>query len=119
MAKEKKTKEYYVYVIELDPEFGVTSKAKKANPDRDPSKPCIYVGSSSNPPEQRFAEHFEGKRSARGFPLFSRKVHKWGLRLLPHLYQQYNPMATQEEAQAMERHLAEKYRRFGYTVWWG
>ena len=29
----------------------------------------------------------------------------------------YNPLATREEAEAMEQRLATRYRRRGYTVW--
>ena len=45
---------YYVYAIELDKAFAKTSKAKMKNPNADIDKPCIYVGSSSKKPEDRF-----------------------------------------------------------------
>jgi hypothetical protein len=33
---------YFLYVIELDKEFTLTSKAKKENPNTSMDKPCIY-----------------------------------------------------------------------------
>ena len=107
---------YYVYVIELDREFSNTSRAKKANPDAKIDKPCIYVGSSSKTPEERFHEHIEGARNKKG-PLFSRIVNRYGVRLRPRLYQRYNPLKTRGEAEAREQELTIKYRKRGYTVW--
>lgn len=107
---------YYVYVIELDKAFAKTPRAKKVNPHSNIDKPCIYVGSSSKKPEERFYEHINGVRNIRG-PLFSRVVHRYGIRLRPRLYQKYNPLRTREEAQANEEELTIKYRRRGYTVW--
>jgi len=107
---------YYVYILELDRAFANTSRAKKANPNANSDKPCIYVGSSSKIPEERFYEHINGKRNERG-PLFSRVVFKYGIRLRPRLYQKYNPMITREEAETKEKELTAKYKKMGYTVW--
>jgi hypothetical protein len=107
---------YYVYVIELDRAFAATTKAKEANPHARSDKPCIYVGSSSRTPEERFNQHIEGTRNDRG-PLFSRVVNRYGVRLRPRLYQRYNPIANREEAELKERELTQRYRRRGYTVW--
>ena len=107
---------YYVYAIELDRAFAQTSKTKMKNPNADIDKPCIYVGSSSKKPEERFYEHINRIRNDRG-PLFSRVVHKYGIRLRPRLYEKHNPMTTREEAQAKEKELTVKYRKRGYTVW--
>jgi len=107
---------YYVYAIELDKAFAKTLKAKMENPNANIDKPCIYVGSSSKIPEERFSEHINGVRNPRG-PLFSRVAHEYGIRLRPRLYEKYNPMTTREEAQAKEKELTAKYRKRGYTVW--
>lgn len=107
---------YYVYIIELDRAFANTPKVKKANPNANSGKPCIYVGSSSKTPEERFYEHTSEKRNERG-PLFSRVVFRYGIRLRPRLYQRYNPMSTREEAETKERELTAKYKKRGYTVW--
>lgn len=107
---------YSVYVIELDKEFARSSKAKKENPDAISDKPCIYVGSTSRTPEERFRQHIEGVRNTRG-PLYSRIVKRYGIRLRPRLYQRYNPISTKKEAEKKEKELTIKYRRRGYTVW--
>jgi predicted GIY-YIG superfamily endonuclease len=94
---------YYVYVIELDDTVG---------PRRDPRHPSVYVGQSAVPPEQRFQQHKQGYRS-------SRHVRKHGKRLRPRLYRHFNPMATRDEAVAVERELARRLRNRGYTVYGG
>jgi len=80
----------------------------RANPKRDPRKPCVYVGMSGLLPEHRFENHRHGYKSAW-------VVRKYGLRLLPELYEHLNPMPYQAAAQ-MERDLAEDLRNEGYTV---
>jgi len=107
---------YYVYAIELEKTFAKTVKAKMENPNANIDKPCIYVGSSSKTPKERFYEHINGVRNFKG-PLFSRVAHKYGIRLRPRLYEKYNPMTTQSEARKKEKELTEKYRKRGYTVW--
>lgn len=107
---------YYVYVIELDKAFVSTARAKNANPNANPDKPCVYVGMSSKTPEERFDEHISGKRNSKG-PLFSRIVFRYGIRLCPRLYEKHNPLSTKEEAIEWEQELARRYRNRGYTVW--
>ncbi|MFC1958241.1 GIY-YIG nuclease family protein [Chloroflexota bacterium] len=107
---------YYVYVIELEKAFSETSRAKQANPNARNDKPCIYVGSSSRTPEERFNQHINGIRNPKG-PLYSRIVRRYGIRLRPRLYVKHNPISTREEAEAKEKELTERYRRRGYTVW--
>jgi hypothetical protein len=80
----------------------------RANPKRDPRKPCVYVGMSGLLPEHRFEDHRHGYKSAW-------VVRKYGLRLLPELYEHLNPMPYQAAAE-MERDLAEDLRNEGYTV---
>lgn len=108
---------YYVYVIELDKAFAKTPRAIRENPNADIDKPCIYVGSSSKKPEERFYEHTNGIRNDKGWPLFSRIVLRYGIRLRPRLYEKYNPMMTKDEALGKERELTERYRKRRYTVW--
>jgi len=68
----------------------------------------FYVGQSAIPPEERFAQHKAGVRA-------SRHVRKWGVHLMPELYQRFNPM-TRAEAEAKEREIAERLRREGCWV---
>ena len=110
-------RQYHVYVIKLDEGFALTRAAKEANPEMDADKECIYVGYTSKTPEVRFEEHTTGRRSKKGFPLYSRKVRRWGLCLLPEMYEDYNPIDSREEAMRLEKKLTRKFRRRGYTVW--
>lgn len=67
------TRIWSVYVVELDP--SAVSK---------PGRGFVYVGETSLLPEERFKQHLDGSRNKRG-PLFSRVVHKHGVRLRPDL----------------------------------
>jgi hypothetical protein len=80
----------------------------RRNPQRDPEKPCVYVGMTGLPVDHRFENHKNGYQSAR-------IVKKHGLRLLPKLYEHLNPMPF-EAAVQMEKDLAEDLRAEGYTV---
>ena len=62
-----------VYVVELD-ETAISN----------PGKGYVYVGETSKTAEERLLEHKSGKRNGSG-PLFSRVVHKHGIRLRPDL----------------------------------
>jgi hypothetical protein len=97
-----------VYVVLLDPAVGMNRKVRAENPKRDPMKPCVYVGMTGLPVEERFANHKQGIKSAS-------VVKRYGLRLLPELYEHLNPMPF-EAAALMEADLAEDLRRTGYTV---
>jgi len=97
-----------VYVVLLDKAVLNERKVVAANPKRDPKKPCVYVGLSGLPPEQRFANHIAGTKS-------SSFVRRFGVRLLPELYAHLNPMPYDAAVQ-MEMDLAEDLRREGYTV---
>jgi hypothetical protein len=92
----------------LDPAAGKLRTVRAANPGRDPKKPCVYVGMTGLPPEERFANHKAGIKAAS-------VVKHHGLRLLPELYEHLNPMPFEAAAQ-METDLAEDLRRAGYTV---
>jgi hypothetical protein len=102
---------HHVYVVLLDKAVGKIRKVKLANPDRQPSKPCVYVGMTGLTPEERFANHLQGIKSAL-------LVKRFGIRLLPELYTHLNPMPY-EAAVQMERDLTEDLRRAGYTVMGG
>ena len=95
---------YWLYVIEL---------SEVAGERTDPQKPCVYVGQSACTPEERFKQHKEGYKG-------SRIVKKYGIRLLPDLYEYLNPIYSREEALEMEKRLAaDLSSRKGYTVFGG
>jgi hypothetical protein len=100
---------YHVYVVLLSE--GVLHEARfmKANPAHVAGKPCVYVGMTGLDPDVRFDKHKAGLQS-------NRYVRTYGLRLLPHIYEAYNPMSY-DEACAMEVELAIDLRDGGYAVW--
>jgi len=97
-----------VYVVVLDRSAGTFRKVLLLNPARDPKKPIVYVGLTGLTPQGRFANHKAGIKS-------SSLVRRYGIRLLPELYEHLNPMPYAAAAQ-MEKDLAEDLRRAGYTV---
>lgn len=97
-----------VYVILLDAKATKHPSVLRVNPKRDPAKPCVYVGMSGLPPEHRFENHKHGYKAAW-------VVEKYGVRLMPELYEHLNPMPY-EAALQMESELAEDLRAEGYTV---
>jgi hypothetical protein len=107
-AKGILAEHYHVYVVLLQPAAARLRKVLAINPARDPAKPCVYVGMSGLTPQARFANHKQGIKAAR-------VVKRYGLRLLPELYEHLNPMPF-DAATVMEMDLAEDLRRAGYTV---
>lgn len=100
---------YHVYVIKLSEDVLHEPKFKRANPGYDCVKPCVYVGMTGLDPDVRFDKHKAGIQS-------NRFVREYGLRLLPELYEVYNPMPY-EAAREMEVELAIGLREAGYGVW--
>jgi hypothetical protein len=103
-----KTFHHSVYVILLEPAALQHPSILRLNPNRDPAKPCVYVGMTGLAVQDRFQNHKEGQKSAW-------IVKKYGLRLMPELYEFLNPMPFEAAAQ-MEKDLAEDLRAEGCTV---
>ena len=53
-----------VYVIQLDAAVAKHRFILRLNPNRDPLKPCAYVGMIGIPAEHRFENHKNGYKSA-------------------------------------------------------
>ena len=92
-----------LYVVELD---------KAAS--NDCGRGCVYVGETTLSPEERFAQHREGARNAKG-PLFARTVHRHGLRLRPDLAPR-RKYFDRSAARRAEAALAERLKERGYVV---
>ena len=99
---------HHVYVVLLDSATARHPSILRVNPKRDPAKPCVYVGLTGLTPTERFANHKDGVKEAV-------VVKRFGVRLLPELYEHLNPMPYEAAAQ-MEKDLAEDLRRAGYVV---
>jgi hypothetical protein len=104
-----KAAHYHVYVIELSDRVWNVARFRRANPDWQLGKPFVYVGMTGLDPDVRFDKHKAGIQ-ANGF------VRDYGLRLLPALYEQFNPMPY-ERAREMEVELGIRLRALGYGVW--
>jgi hypothetical protein len=97
-----------VYVVLLSKAALKDRWILRRNPKRDPSKPAVYVGLTGLPVDHRFENHKNGYKSAR-------LVRKYGVRLLPELYEHLNPMPY-EHAVQMEKDLADDLQVQGYAV---
>jgi hypothetical protein len=100
---------YSVYVVLLSRDVLYEPRFKKCNPCYDPPKPCVYVGMTGLTPDDRFDRHKAGIKS-------NKYVRRYGRRLVPELYECYNPMPY-EAACEMEVELAIALRDKGYGVW--
>jgi hypothetical protein len=100
---------YSVYVVELDDRVWNEPRFRKANPDYELGKPFVYVGMTGLDPDVRFDKHKAGIQS-------NRYVKDYGLRLVPKLYEAYNPM-PEDGARDMEVELAIGLREAGFGVW--
>ena len=100
---------YSVYVVELSKDVLDEPRFRKANPGYVDGKPCVYVGMTGLDPDGRFDKHKAGLQS-------NRFVMKYGLRLLPYLYEAYNPMRY-DDAKTMEVEVGIDLREGGYGVW--
>ncbi|MDB5821422.1 MAG: hypothetical protein JWR21_126 [Herminiimonas sp.] len=100
---------HHVYVVELSSEVMLQPRFRKSNPDYITGKPCVYVGMTGLNPDLRFDKHKAGIQA-------NRYVEKYGLRLLPSLYEVYNPMPYRAACE-MEVELGIGLREAGYGVW--
>ena len=108
-ARRGRPHHHSVYVVELSKEVLNEPRFRKANHEYRLGFPCVYVGMTGLSPDVRFDKHKAGIQS-------NRFVFKYGLRLLPKLYEAYNPMPY-EAAREMEVELAIGLREAGYGVW--
>jgi hypothetical protein len=97
------------YVIELSKDVLDEPRFRWSNPDYKDGQPCVYVGMTGLDPDVRFDKHKAGIQA-------NRFVQQYGLRLLPDLYEGFNPM-TYDEAQAREVEAGIDLRSAGFGVW--
>jgi hypothetical protein len=106
-----KSYHYHVYVIELDDRVWNSAKFRRCNPEYVMGQPFVYVGMTGLDPDTRFDKHKAGIQA-------NKFVTDYGVRLLPALYEKYNPMPYQA-AKEMEVELAIALQARGYGVWQG
>ena len=100
---------HHVYVIELHPDVLQEPAFRRCNPGYVAGQPCVYVGMTGLDPDVRFDKHKAGIQA-------NRFVLRYGLRLLPDLYKDFNPMRY-EDAQAREVEVGIDLRSAGFGVW--
>ena len=100
---------YHVYVVQLDDRVWNSARFRKANPDYVMGQPFVYVGMPGLDPDLRFDKHKAGIQA-------NTFVRDHGLRLLPALYEKYNPMPYRG-AKEMEVELGIRLRARGFGVW--
>lgn len=109
MPRKPRRAHYHVYVVALDDPVWNSPRFRRANPEYQLGKPFVYVGMTGLDPDIRFDKHKAGIQAN----VF---VRDFGLRLLPSLYERYNPMGY-DDARAMEVELGIRLRALGYGVW--
>ena len=97
-----------VYAVLLASDVRRNARFAAKNPLMQPRKPCVYVGLTGLSPEERFENHKADYKAGR----FAAD----GQRLLPELYERFNPMPW-AVGTAFEPYLADSLRRAGYGVW--
>ncbi len=100
---------HHVYVVELSKDVLRVAKFMKCNPGYVDGKPCVYVGMTGLSPDLRFDKHKAGIQA-------NAYVLKYGLRLLPDLFEGFNPM-TYKDAVEREIEIGIDLRSAGFGVW--
>ena len=100
---------HHVYVVELSDEVWNNARFRRANPDYQLGKPFVYVGMTGLDPDVRFDKHKAGIQA-------NRFAQQYGLRLLPDLYEAFNPMRY-EDAVDKEIEVGIDLRSAGFGVW--
>lgn len=101
---------FSVYAIRLRKTVLKNAKFARANPDHDPSKSCLYVGSTARTPEQRFQDHLTKKSG-------SKWVKEFHIGLSKKHTDEKPEHAKRREAEFAEFVHAMRLRNRGYAVW--
>jgi hypothetical protein len=99
---------YSVYVVLLDEYVGTLPQMRRRNPKCDPSKPFVHIGLTPLPVNRRFDFR-------RATPEHEWRLHKFGIRLMPELYDSLRPMTCKRALQTAKK-LAEDLRAKGFGV---
>ena len=81
--------------------------------DVDKKRPgyALYVGRTTRKPEVRFQQHKDGYKA-------SKYVRKYGVRLMPELFEHLNPMSNAESIE-LEANIAEALKKAGIPTYGG
>jgi len=109
MRAMARRKHHHVYVIELHKDVLLEPRFRKNNQGYVDGKPCVYVGMTGLDPDVRFDKHKAGIQA-------NRFAQQYGLRLLPDLYEGFNPMSY-DDAVDKEIEVAIDLQSAGFGVW--
>ena len=98
-----------LYVVELRSAVRGVPRFHEANLGHDSQLPCLYVGITGHTPEERYENHKRGHKS-------SGLVKNYHMRLVPNLYERFNPMPY-ELARQLEPEYTLLLQSQGYAVW--
>lgn len=101
---------YSVYIIKLTRAAMDSPRFAKANPNYDPRKPCVYVGSTALTPEQRYCNHLHKPTGSKWVKEFHDGLHAG-------LTSKQPKLPTRREAEFAEFVVAMRLRGRGYGVW--
>lgn len=99
---------YSIYVVLLDDYVGRLPQMRRRNPRRNPLKPCVYVGLTA----LRVDRRFDFRRATSEYEW---RVRKFGVRLMPELYDSLHPMPC-NQALLKAKELADDLRAKGFGV---
>ena len=102
-------KRFHVCVVELFSDVLLSTRFMHSNPDYLLKKPCVHIGMTGLDPDVRFDECKAGIQA-------NRYVQEYGQRLLPKIYELYNPL-TYDEARSLEVKLSIDLREGKFGVW--
>ena len=106
--------EYRVYVIEVKRSLWKKSgRFRRKNPDYQPGKPLVYVGSTGKTVEERLRDHLAGGDTA------NRYVTLYYKRLVPPEYEGIRPRQSRQAVERREARKEEELRERGWGVWQG
>jgi len=99
---------YNIFVVLLDDYVDTLPQMRRRNPKRNPSKPWVYVGLTP----LRVDRRFDFRKAT---PEHEWRLHKFGVRLMPELYDCSHPMACDQALQTAKK-LADDLRAKGFGV---
>ena len=100
---------YRIYVVRLDKAVAEKKRFINANPGYQMGKPCYYVGMTGRTPDERFAQHKNGRKACT-------YVTNYGLHLARKKFESI-PLLSHGDAKVMEVSHAEFLRSQGCGVW--
>jgi Uri superfamily endonuclease len=105
---------FQLYVLRLQNRvWGAKPKFRSRNPDYEPGRPMVYVGSTAKTVEERIAVHLKDKLKGAAI------VREYFKREMPFEREELRADTTRDEAESHEARKADELRARGWAVWQG